>query len=109
MLSAVFGVEMLEAIVLINVKAGQLHEVSDTLLGREGVHELYSVAGAYDLVAVLRTSRNERLEELVTGEIAAVPGSSGRRRWSPSAACRGATATARSRSASTRSRPRRAS
>jgi DNA-binding Lrp family transcriptional regulator len=65
---------MLEAIVLINVKAGQLHEVSDTLLGREGVHELYSVAGAYDLVAVLRTSRNERLEELVTGEIAAVPG-----------------------------------
>jgi len=65
---------MLEAIVLINVKAGKLHQVSDTLLGREGVHELYSVAGAYDLVAVLRTSRNERLEELVTGEIAAVPG-----------------------------------
>jgi DNA-binding Lrp family transcriptional regulator len=65
---------MLEAIVLINVNAGQLHQVADTLLGREGVHELYSVAGAYDLVAVLRTSRNERLEELVTGEIAAVPG-----------------------------------
>jgi len=65
---------MLEAIVLINVKAGQLHQVSDILLGREGVHELYSVAGAFDLVAVLRTSRNERLEELVTGEIAAVPG-----------------------------------
>jgi DNA-binding Lrp family transcriptional regulator len=65
---------MLEAIVLINVKPGELHRVADTLLGREGVHELYSVAGAFDLVAVLRTSRNERLEELVTGEIAAVPG-----------------------------------
>jgi len=65
---------MLEAVVLINVKPGQLHGVADTLLEREGVHELYSVAGAYDLVAVLRTSRNERLEELVTGEIASLPG-----------------------------------
>jgi DNA-binding Lrp family transcriptional regulator len=66
--------EMLEAVVLINVQPGQLHQLADTLLEREGVHELYSVAGAYDLVAILRTSRNERLEELVTGEIAALPG-----------------------------------
>ena len=65
---------MLEAVVLINVKPGQLHVVADTLLERDGVHEVYSVAGAYDMVAVLRTSRNERLEELVTGEIAALPG-----------------------------------
>jgi len=65
---------MLEAVILINIKPGQLHSVADTLLEREGVHELYSVAGAYDLVAVLRTSRNERLEELVTGEIASLPG-----------------------------------
>jgi len=65
---------MLEAVVLINVQAGRMHEVSEALVGREGVHELYSVAGAYDLVAILRTSRNERLEELVTGEIAALPG-----------------------------------
>ena len=65
---------MLEAVVLINVRPGQLHTVAETLIEREGVHELYSVAGAYDLVAVLRTSRNERLEELVTGEIAALSG-----------------------------------
>jgi DNA-binding Lrp family transcriptional regulator len=65
---------MLEAVVLINVQAGCMGQVSEALVGREGVHELYSVAGAYDLVAILRTSRNERLEELVTGEIAALPG-----------------------------------
>jgi DNA-binding Lrp family transcriptional regulator len=65
---------MLEAVVLINVKPGQQRRVVDALLTREGVHELYSVAGAYDLVAVLRTSRNERLEELVTGEVAALGG-----------------------------------
>lgn len=65
---------MLEAVVLINVQPGQTRSVSEALIGREGVHELYSVAGAYDLVAILRTSRNERLEELVTGEIATVPG-----------------------------------
>ena len=65
---------MLEAVVLINVEPGQMRSVAERLLDREGVHELYSVAGAYDLVALLRTSRNERLEELVTGEIASLPG-----------------------------------
>lgn len=65
---------MLEAVVLINVKPGRLREVESALLAREGIHELYSVAGAFDLVAILRTARNERLEELVTGEIAALPG-----------------------------------
>lgn len=65
---------MLEAVVLINVQAGRMQQVSEALLDREGVHELYSVAGAFDLVAILRTARNERLEELVTGEIAALPG-----------------------------------
>lgn len=65
---------MLEAVVLINVKPGQMRRVEDALLAREGIHELYSVAGAFDLVAILRTARNERLEELVTGEIAALDG-----------------------------------
>jgi len=65
---------MLEAVVLINVKPGQMRSVAEQLLDREGVHELYSVAGAYDLVALLRTPRNERLEELVTGEIASLSG-----------------------------------
>ena len=65
---------MLEAVILINVTPGHQRTVVDHLLSREGVHELYSVAGAFDLVAILRTSRNERLEELVTGEIASLPG-----------------------------------
>jgi len=65
---------MLDAVVLINVTPGRLHDVAESLLAREGVHELYSVTGAYDLVAILRTTRNEQLERLVTGEIAAVPG-----------------------------------
>jgi DNA-binding Lrp family transcriptional regulator len=65
---------MLEAVVLINVKPGRIHRVVETLLAEEGIHELYSVAGAYDLVAILRTPRNERLEELVTGGIGALDG-----------------------------------
>ena len=65
---------MLEAVVLINVQPGRMRDVAETLVAREGVHELYSVAGAYDMVAILRTARNERLEELVTGEIAGLPG-----------------------------------
>lgn len=65
---------MLEAVVLINVKPGEMRAVSEALLRRDGLHELYSVAGAFDLVAILRTALNSRLEELVTGEIAALPG-----------------------------------
>lgn len=65
---------MLEAIVLINVTPGALGPVTERLLKVDGVGELYSVAGMYDLVAVLRTARNERLEELVTSEIGATSG-----------------------------------
>jgi len=65
---------MLEAVVLINVRPGALRQATDALLAIDGVSELYSVAGVYDLVAVLRTARDERLEELVTSAIAGVPG-----------------------------------
>lgn len=58
--------------VLINIKPGQMRRVESALLTREGIEKLYSVAGAFDLVAILRTPRNERLEEQLTGEIAAL-------------------------------------
>ena len=65
---------MVKAVVLINVNADQTVSASELLAQMEGVIEVYSVAGNYDLVAVLSVDRNEALAQLVTERIRKVPG-----------------------------------
>jgi DNA-binding Lrp family transcriptional regulator len=65
---------MVKAVVLINVEAAQTVTASELLAQMEGVTEVYSVAGNYDLVAVLSVDRNEALAQLVTERIRKVPG-----------------------------------
>jgi DNA-binding Lrp family transcriptional regulator len=60
---------MVNAIVLINVERGSVNEVAQQLVELKGVTEVFSVAGRYDLVAVLRTPTNERIAALVTQQI----------------------------------------
>ncbi len=60
---------MVNAIVLINVDRGHVNDVAQRLVALEGVTEVFSVAGRYDLVAVLRSPSNERIAELVTRHI----------------------------------------
>ena len=57
---------MVSAVVLINVQRGQVNETAQSLLEIEGVSEVYSVTGEYDLVALLRLHRYEDLAEVVT-------------------------------------------
>ncbi len=57
---------MVSAVVLINVQRGQVNETAQSLLEIEGVAEVYSVTGEYDLVALLRLQRYEDLAEVVT-------------------------------------------
>jgi len=47
---------MVNAIVLFNVARGQVNQVAQQLVALDGVTEVFSVAGRYDLVAVLRTA-----------------------------------------------------
>lgn len=63
---------MVNAIVLINVKRGHVNEVAQRLVQLDGVTEVFSVAGRYDLVAILRTRTNERIADLVTRDIMAI-------------------------------------
>jgi DNA-binding Lrp family transcriptional regulator len=65
---------VLTAFVLLSVEAAQVQQVADALAALDGVAEVHSVAGRWDLVAVIRVASNERLASLVTGEIRAVPG-----------------------------------
>jgi DNA-binding Lrp family transcriptional regulator len=64
---------MIAALVMINVEKGKVNETAQGLLEIEGVGEVYSVAGEYDLVAVLRLRRYEDLAEVVTTHLVNVP------------------------------------
>jgi DNA-binding Lrp family transcriptional regulator len=65
---------MVMAVVLINVDTGEMSRVAEELSNSPGISEVYSVAGNYDLVAVLRVKDNESLADLVTDRIRKVPG-----------------------------------
>jgi len=62
------------AIVLINVERSKVDDVAQKLLELDGVTEVYSVAGRFDLVAMLRVRTNEEVADLVTRRILAIDG-----------------------------------
>jgi DNA-binding Lrp family transcriptional regulator len=57
------------AIVLIEAKREMIEETAQQLMGLDGVAEVYSVAGPYDLVAVVRVADNEEMARLLTGSM----------------------------------------
>ncbi len=65
---------MITALVLMNVVRGTVNDTAQALLAIPGVAEVYSVTGAYDLVAVLRLARYEELADVVTGQMVAIAG-----------------------------------
>ncbi|HEX2228583.1 MAG TPA: Lrp/AsnC ligand binding domain-containing protein [Candidatus Binatia bacterium] len=65
---------MLNAIVLLNTERDKTNKVAEALVEVEGVSEVYSVAGRYDLAVIVRTSDNDQLARVVTERIRAVPG-----------------------------------
>ncbi|HXM18070.1 MAG TPA: Lrp/AsnC ligand binding domain-containing protein [Candidatus Tumulicola sp.] len=65
---------MVTAIVLMNIERGKVPAVSSSLLEIPAVTEVYSVAGAYDLVAIIRVKHHDQLNDLVTERLSAVEG-----------------------------------
>jgi len=65
---------VITALVLLNVEPGRVKSLAEELLAVEGVTEVYSVAGPYDLVAIARVREHDQLSDLVTEMIAARPG-----------------------------------
>jgi len=57
---------MITAIVLLTVEPGLVKSLAEELLEIDGVTEVYSVAGPYDLVAIARVKKHEELSDLVT-------------------------------------------
>jgi DNA-binding Lrp family transcriptional regulator len=65
---------MVSAIVLLNVDRDKVNAVAEKLADMKGISEVYSVAGQYDLVAIIRVKDNEALAELVTNNMLKVGG-----------------------------------
>lgn len=65
---------MVSALVLLNIERNRINEVADALVAIRGVTEVYSVAGRYDLVAVIRVADNDALAEVVTSKMLQVEG-----------------------------------
>lgn len=65
---------MVTALVLLTVKRDSINKVAEKLADTEGISEVYSVAGKYDLVAVIRVKDNDRLADIVTGKIREIEG-----------------------------------
>jgi DNA-binding Lrp family transcriptional regulator len=60
---------MVTAIILMNVERSKINETAEILAATEGISEVYSVSGNYDLVAIVRIRSNEELSELVTNHL----------------------------------------
>jgi len=65
---------MVSALVLLGLERDRINPVAEELVEMEGVTEVYSVAGQFDLVAVVRVADNDTLAELVTGRMLQLEG-----------------------------------
>ena len=65
---------MVTSFVLINAQPNRTAALAETLADLDDVAEVYSVAGDFDLVAVVRVRHHDDLADVVTHEIAARPG-----------------------------------
>ncbi len=65
---------MVAAVVLIRAVPGDVPALARRIAGIDGVAEVYSVSGDWDLIAVLRVKEYDRIAEIVTEEIAQVSG-----------------------------------
>ena len=65
---------MITAIVLIKADMGSIPEVGEAIAQLEGVSEVYSITGEYDLVAMVRVHRHDDLAEVIPGRLNKTPG-----------------------------------
>lgn len=65
---------MITAIVLIKTERPRLQETAEALLEIDEVKEVYSVAGEYDLVAIVRVRHYDEMNEVVPGKLARLGG-----------------------------------
>lgn len=65
---------MVTAIVMIKTDKSSIPETAETLAALEGVGSVYSVTGAWDLVAMVKVRRYEDLADVIADHLSKVEG-----------------------------------
>ena len=65
---------MVTAITLMNVERDKINEVAERMVEIQGVSEVYSIGGRYDLIAIIRVKHTDELAEVVTEHIRKLEG-----------------------------------
>ncbi|MEC8285587.1 MAG: Lrp/AsnC ligand binding domain-containing protein [SAR324 cluster bacterium] len=65
---------MVTAIVLMNADRMQIKDVAQKLVDKHQVTEVFSVAGRYDLIAMVRVKSTEEVADLITEKIGSLQG-----------------------------------
>jgi DNA-binding Lrp family transcriptional regulator len=65
---------MVNAVILLMVEKSKVNEVASKLVELPGISEVYSVAGHYDLVAIVRVRENDQIAEAVTNQMLQIEG-----------------------------------
>ena len=65
---------MITTIVLVKADPQRIPECAMKLAGIEGVSEVYSVAGEWDLVAIVKVPDHDQIAQVVTEQFPSVPG-----------------------------------
>ena len=64
----------IHAVVLIQCEIDSIPEAAHAIADIDGVSEVYSVAGEFDLVAIVRVAQHDELATVIPGGIAKVEG-----------------------------------
>ena len=65
---------MITAIVMINTAPDRIPETAQAIADLDGVSEVYSVAGAVDLIAIVRVRQFDEVAGVITGQLSKIDG-----------------------------------
>jgi len=65
---------MVTSIILLTTDRLKVNEVAEKLTQVDGISEVYSVSGNYDLVAIARVAHNDALADMVTNAFVGIEG-----------------------------------
>jgi len=65
---------VITAIVMINAATDSIPEVAQGIADLDGISEVYSVAGHFDLIAVVRVKSYDEVADVIAARLSKVPG-----------------------------------
>ncbi|MCK5708884.1 MAG: Lrp/AsnC ligand binding domain-containing protein [Candidatus Aureabacteria bacterium] len=65
---------MVTVITVLKVERKKVNDIANQLSDVDGVTEVYSVSGRFDLVAIIRTKDNDKMSDIVTNHMLKIDG-----------------------------------